>query len=102
MKDRLELHGKLKSIIGNDHVYFQPPPSVKMQYPCIVYKRSSGDTQFADNAPYVFTQSYEITVIDKNPDSPLPYKIATGFEMIRFNRHFTADNLNHDTFILYY
>ena len=102
MKTRISLHNKLKTILGSDHVYFQPPESIKMQYPCIVYNRSSGDILYADNGPYSFTPSYEITVIDKDPDSPLPYKIATGFEMIRFNRHFTVDNLNHDTFILYY
>lgn len=83
-------------------MYFQPPETVKMQYPCIVYNRSSGDTLYADNGPYSFTPSYEITVIDKDPDSPLPNAVATGFEMIRFNRHFTVNNLNHDTFILYY
>ncbi len=39
----------LVSLLGSDNVYFQPPPTVKMQYPCIVYKRDYLNTEFADN-----------------------------------------------------
>lgn len=102
VKTRQTLHNELVKFLGSSNVYFQPPESVKMQYPCIVYNRSSGDTLFADDLPYRFTQSYEVTIIDKNPDSGLPQRLATTFPMIRFNRHYTAENLNHDTFILYY
>lgn len=99
---RLELHAKLIELLGSTNVYFQPPESVKMKYPCIVYKRSSGETLYADDLPYRFTQSYDVTIIDQDPDSGLPRLLATSFPMIRFNRHYTAENLNHDTFVLYY
>lgn len=98
----MELHQKLIQILGSNNVYFQPPATVKMQYPCIVYNRMAGDTNFADNIPYMFTQGYEVLLIYKDPDSPLVQKLATGFPMIRLNRHYVAENLNHEAYTLYY
>ena len=83
-----------------DHVYYQPPESVKLVYPCIIYEQRSGDTRYADDVPYTFTISYTVTVIDKDPDSNLPYKVAS-LPMCRMDRCFTSDNLNHSVFVLY-
>lgn len=102
MGRRLLLHAELIALLGSNNVYFQPPPTVKMKYPCIVYRRSPGNTKYSANMPYLFRQSYEVTVIDPDPDSPLIEKMATGFPMIRHDRHFESDNLNHDVYSLYY
>ena len=99
---RLDLHAKLVGMLGTDNVYFDPPESVKIKYPCIIYTRRSGDSLYANDMPYRFTQSYDVTYIDRNPDSDTLLKIATGFPMVRYDRHYTADNLHHDTFVLYY
>ncbi len=53
-------------------VYFQPGETVIMQYPCIIYQRKAGDTQYADNNPYIFMREYSVIVIDRNPDSVIP------------------------------
>lgn len=101
MASRLELHEVLCKILGSRNVYFQPPESVKMQYPAIVYERSDIRTLYADNNPYLQSLQYQVTVIDKNPDS----EIVTGVSKLplcRFDRHFTADHLNHDVFTLYF
>lgn len=37
MGTRLELQNKLEELLGSRHVYFQPPESVKMEYPAIKY-----------------------------------------------------------------
>jgi hypothetical protein len=101
MGSRIDLHGILKIILGSDHVYFQPPELVKMEYPCIVYERYDENVQFADNSPYIQKKCYQITVIDKNPDSLIPDKVSI-LPLCTFFRHFTADNLNHDVYNLYY
>lgn len=104
MDRRLELHELLCGLIGSRNVYFQPPETVKMQvlkYPCIVYSRNNADTQFADNSPYVYQKQYKVVHIDRNPDSPIPDKIA-ALPMCLFDRHYTTDNLHHDSFNLYY
>lgn len=99
MSKRLELHSKLLLICEN--VYFQPPDSIQMKYPCIIYKRQTAKITHANNLPYINTMCYQITVVDANPDSKIPSKIA-GLQMCKFDRHYTADNLNHDVYNIYY
>jgi hypothetical protein len=101
MAARADLQVLLKTLLGSDNVYFQPPPTVKMSYPCIVYKRDAARSAFADNSPYKYMKRYQVIVIDSNPDSLIPDKIA-GLPMSTFDRFYTADNLNHDVFNLYF
>ncbi len=98
---RLELQSLLEVILGSENVYFQPPPNVKMQYPAIVYNRNDEDTEFSGNVPYIRTIRYQVTVIDRNPDSVIPAMIA-ALPMCTRNRFFAANNLNHDVFNLYF
>lgn len=82
-------------------VYFQPPENLKLFYPCVIYQRESMDVDYADNAPYRNATQYMITVIDRDPDSAIPSKIA-ALPLCAFNRFYTADNLNHDVYTLYF
>jgi hypothetical protein len=99
MGQRLDLHQILETFVPN--VYFQPPTNVKLVYPCIVYHRDYAKTEFADNTPYNHVLRYMIMVIDANPDSEIPSKVAS-MPMSLFNRFFTADNLNHDVYNVYF
>jgi len=101
MAPRLQLQSLLESLLGSSNVYFQPPANVQMKYPCIVYSRDKADTKFANNNPYRHTKRYQVTVIDRDPDSGIPDKIA-ALPMSAFNRFFTADNLNHDVYTLFF
>lgn len=97
MAQRLDLQTLLETLLGSENVYFQPPPGFMMSYPCIVYNRSNIRSKFADNVPYKLQKEYTITVIDANPDSEIPDKIAALPQCI-FDRPFKSDNLNHDVF----
>lgn len=101
MGTRLQLQTLLEAQLGSRNVYFQPPPSVKMKYPCIVYSLSDIDTKFADNIPYSNKRRYQLTAIDPNPDSVIPDKLAL-LPMCVFDRSYTADNLNHYVFNIYF
>jgi hypothetical protein len=96
---RLDLQKLLEEITTN--VYFQPPTNIQLIYPCIIYKRDFADTKFADNQPYAHKRRYMVTVIDQNPDSEIPGKVAT-LPMSLFNRFYTVDNLNHDVYSIYF
>lgn len=100
--NRLELHDILCDLLGSDHVYFQPPESVRLSYPCIIYSRENGDSQFADNTTYAFSYRYQLIYIDRNPDSDFPVRLLSKLPKCVYDRHFTADNLNHEVFKLYY
>ena len=99
MGQRLELHQILETFTEN--VYFQPPTNVQLEYPCIIYKRDFADTKFADDKPYNNKLRYAITIIDRDPDSEIPGKVAS-MPMSLFNRFYTADNLNHDVYNVYF
>ena len=101
MGQRLDLQALFETLLGSGAVYFQPPASLEMSYPCIVYQRDNAITDFADNDPYRFTQRYQVTVIDRNPDNSIVAKIA-ALPMCLYNRYFAANNLNHDVFVLYF
>jgi hypothetical protein len=60
------------------------------------------DIKFADDIAYKFTNCYNVTIIDKNPDTELIDEMFRRFTMIRLDRPFTKDNLNHYTFTLYF
>lgn len=96
---RLELHEILKELVPN--VYFQPPEGFRMVYPCIVYNREYIDSRFASNVPYTLTKRYMVTVIDEDPDSELPVKVA-NLPRTQHVRFYTAERLNHDVFRLHY
>lgn len=101
MSSRIELHSELCNILGSNKVYYQPPESVKMSYPCIVYSRSAIDNLHANDEVYLQHKAYQVTVVDYDPDSVIVESMSK-FPMTRFVRHYTLDGLNHDVFTVYY
>ena len=75
MNDRLKLHEILCEALGSRNVYFQPPSSIQMKYPAIVYSRSNINKKNAN-------------ILE------IPY--------CSYGRHYVSDNLNHDSFTIYY
>ena len=99
MPRRLKLQTLLEELLGSRNVYFQPPASIKMKYPAIVYGLEDIENAFANDRVYLSKRKYLITVIDEDPDSEIVEKVSQ-LPACRFNRHFESDNLNHDVFIL--
>lgn len=107
MANRIDLQQELQSLIGQradgkQNVYFQPPESIKLNYPCIVYTRGTGDTKYAEDRPYKFTNRYILTFITTDPDASLIEKLAMAFKMISHVRYFVSDNLYHSVYELYW
>jgi len=101
MSRRIELHTILCDILGSNQVFFQPPSSIRMSYPAIVYSRSDKDEKYANDALYLGKTKYRVTVIEKNPDSDIPDRISK-LPLTSFVNFFVADDLNHDVFSVYY
>lgn len=100
-RSRLELQLILEGIPGVRKVWFQPPDGTQLVYPCILYSRDAQDVTYADNKPHLVNTRYMITVIDRNPDSLIPSMVA-ALPLCSFNRFYTADDLNHDVYTLYF
>lgn len=101
MAPRSELQTLLVELLGSGNVYFQPPASVQMAYPCIIYHRDRIDIRHADNVPYKHKKRYQITVVDADPDSDIPDKVAQ-LPSCSFDRAYAANSLNHDVYNLYF
>lgn len=101
MGRRLELQNLLMSILGTNNVYFQPPASTKLQYPCIIYTRKKIDQTKADNIDYIRRVQYTLTLIGPNPESEVIDQLL-DIPYCSYDRFFTSDGLNHDVFSLYY
>lgn len=101
MGSRLELQTLLENLLGSRNVYFQPPSSVSMKYPAIVYSLNDVVNSHANNSVYSQSIAYTVTVIDKNPDSEYAKKVSK-LPMCTFDRPYTADNLNHYVYTLYF
>jgi len=102
MASRLNLHEELCELLGTRYVYFQPPTSVEMKYPCIRYSKSGNTVKHADDRIYTGMNRYDGIVIDYDPDSEIPDRILYHFPMCSLGNGYVADNLNHFPFTLYY
>lgn len=102
MASRLELHDELIKILGIKNVYYQPPASIRMKYPAVVYKLDSIDATHADDSKYLESRRYQVTVIDEDPDSELFEKMVRFPKAILGRPPYISDNLNHWVFYLYY
>ena len=100
-KNREDLQLVLEGLLGSRNVYFQPPESLKLKYPCIVYEIGNVRDDYANNSEYHRHKLYTVTVIDEDPDTELTDKML-DLSYCRFNRRFVVDNLYHDVFDLYY
>lgn len=96
-----ELQAKFEDILGSRNVYYNPPASVKMSYPAIVFSRSRIEKKNANDTTYIQSYRYEVTVIDRDPDCKYISDISR-LPMCTYDRNFVSDNLHHNTFTLYY
>ena len=101
MATRLELQSKLEELLGSKNVYYQPPESMKLNYPAIVYHKAKPEFKRANNNQYLRYNSYTITVIDRKPDNEVIDKLLE-LPLCSYDRNFKTNNLEHDVLTLYY
>lgn len=102
MASRLNLHEEFCDILESRSVYYNPPESVKMQYPAIKYSLSKVSVKRANNRIYNNVNGYEVILIDPDSSSKYHDKILTRFPMCSFDRTYKANNLNHFVYTIYY
>jgi len=102
MGRRTDLHDELEELLGTKNCYYQPPPSLRLKYPCYVYHLDPSYVIRADNELYGRVHKYILTYITRNPDDPLIDKTEDHFKMCRFRRFYAADDLNHYSYDIYY
>lgn len=101
MRTRIELQVLLEECLGSRNVYYEPPESVKMKYPAIVYTKSDYYYAHADDTKYSMQKQYQIIVISKTPDDPVIEKLLQ-LPYVSYGRHYNGDGLSHDVLTIYF
>lgn len=95
-----ELQAELEDILESGNVYYNPPPSVHMNYDAIVFNRSNINNSFANNSVYRQSYAYEVTTITEDPDAEVIGKVSRLPRCV-FERSFVSGNLYHNVFKLH-
>ena len=100
-RTRAELDRILRTTLGTTNVYFDPPESFKLKYPCIVYSLGAHVERFSENEVYNRLKRYTLTYITRDADDPM-VEILEDMEYCHLNRPFTADGLFHYAYDIYF
>lgn len=95
-----KLRDKLVDILGSEYVYYNPPQSVKLHYPCIRFILNGIRKGSADDRGYLKHRNYTITLIHKDPDNLIVDDIL-DMPLCTFERSYIADNFYHFVFTKY-
>ena len=101
MDKRMSLQVELERLAGRN-VYFQPPATVQLVYPCVIYNLSAGDAKRADDSVYTYTNRFELIFIYRKPNVEIIEQVLRTFPMCSVSRVYIVDNLYHYAFNLYY
>ena len=102
MDSRIDLQTNLEAVLGSRNVYFQPPESLKLKYPAIVYELADIMTDRANNKNYIRNHRYTVTLIHTDPDNELKDDILDEFRNISFDRVYAKDGLYHYVYDLFF
>lgn len=95
-----QLHPKLQEICQN--VYYEPPANVSLSYPAIIYSRDNDDSRYADDSTYIQRIRYTVNIITCSACDTYIEEMKAKFQYVRFDRHYTHDNLHHNVFTLFF
>ena len=101
MGTREDLDALLCATLGSEYVYFQPPETLQIHYPCIVYSLNGFYEPQADNITYHRRKMYDIIYITKNPDDEMIETLA-DLPLCSMKKPYTAENLHHYPYTIYY
>lgn len=100
---RTEFDKWLRKILGSNNVYFQPPESKKLEFPCIVYNISSHDVDYADDKIYQLRHKYVVRYVayPKDFDGPMKENLARELN-VPIQQIYAQDGLYHCVFTKIY
>ncbi len=97
------LRKKLLGVTELSKCYYDPPASIRMTYPCIIFNLSSNHVRYADNGTYKSRLRWNVTIVDPVSTNGEKYiALMTSLPYCTFDRHYVTDNLHHYTFVIYY
>lgn len=99
-KNRIELHHQLEQSFGVK-AYYQPPESMKLTYPCVVYSFETFNTRNANNMPFVINERYKVSYLHKNVDDSRCKAVLRDFDKITHTQHYVTNGVYNDIYYIY-
>lgn len=100
-RTRADLDRILRTTLGTSNVYFDPPESFKLKYPCIIYSFEGNADMHADNKTYYRYKRYSMLYITQNADDQMADTLS-DLSFCKLARSYTANNLYHYAFEIFY
>ena len=100
-RSRVELHTLLKNTLGSTNIYFDPPESFKLKFPCIVYSLDNNYLIKADNKNYIGMKRYTMIYITQNADDSMT-DVLEDLDYCSLNRTYSSDNFYHYAYTIYF
>lgn len=101
MDRRLDLQMQLEALCSPYMVYYQPPESFRLDFPCAVYRRSDVDMEYANNHGYILTERYELTWLHLDPDDGMVERLLNSLSCVSYARQFALNGVYHDVMYAY-
>lgn len=94
----------LYTINDTENVYYDPPTSIQMIFPCFRFAMNNTDQKFADNTSYIRTKRWAVTYITRDVEEldAIIEGMLNKFKYCTHETTFRADNLHHAVFNLYF
>ena len=100
-RHQTELPEILSDLEGVTEAYFQAPGNLVLVPPYIVYEFSDEFVRHADDTVYTHMNQYSVTIVTREPDSPIPGMVR-DLPFASFNRSFKTGQLYHVVYNLYF
>jgi hypothetical protein len=100
-RPQTELQEILSDLDGVTEAYFQKPGNLTLVPPYIVYELNDEYVSRADDTIYSFMNKYSVTIVVREPDSPIPGMVR-DLPFASFDRSFKAGQLYHTVYNLYF
>lgn len=99
-----QLRDQLYLVNNTKNVYYNPPSSIKMEFPCFRFEINNLDVKHADNKAYARKNRWAVTYISRSLEDieKVQNEMLDIFQYCNFDTSFRADNLNHAVFNLYF
>ena len=99
-----DLRDQLYLIHDTENVYYDPPESIRMDFPCFRFELNNLDVKHADNKAYSKKPRWAVTYITRDIEEieQVAEEMLEHFKYCNFDTSFRADNLEHAVFNLYF
>lgn len=95
-----QLYDILRPIVGN--VYYNPPESLKLKYPCVICSLESDRPEYADDTRYKNMNRYNLILITNGTDNGIMRETLLKLPYCSFDREYFSNNMCHDSLTIYF